>query len=116
MMLRLTGTRSPVGVQTWTVTLAAGTYLCQFAMSAVAKVLGLNYINLQMDGVNVNQSKLYANELTQHAMMNQGVSEITIPADGEHTFTIVPHDTSTQVDQNDFGWIILTPCAPGAVT
>jgi len=100
---------------TWTVTLAAGSYLCEFHMSAVATVLGLRYVNLLMDGAQVGQSKHYFNALATHMVMNTGVSEIVIPIDGDYTFT-VQNEASTTLDQNDFGRIVLTPAMPGVVS
>ena len=72
----------------WTWTLAAGTYLCQFQCSGVATVTGIRYVNFDMeiDGTweNVGQSKHWFNELNVHHQMNQGVSVLTIPADGDY--------------------------------
>jgi len=100
---------------TWTVTLAAGSYLCEFQMSAVATATGIRYVNLQMDGVNCGQSKMYFNVTGQHHFMNTGISEIVIPTDGDYTFTVTA-EASTTLDQNDFGRIVLTPAMPGVVS
>ena len=100
---------------TWTVTLAAGSYLCEFQMSAVATATGVRYVNLQIGGVNCGQSKMYFNVTGQHHFMNTGVSEIVIPTDGDYTFTVTA-EASTVLDQNDFGRIVLTPAMPGVVS
>ena len=106
---------------TWTVTLATGIYLCQFGMSAVASVTGIRFINLDMEGmtvtpkINVGQSKFWFNAAGVHQMMNTGVSVIDIPATGAYTFTL-SLGASTTADVNDFGYIVLTPAAPGAVS
>jgi hypothetical protein len=102
------------GSKTWTWRLAAGSYLCTFCHSAVAASNGLRTINLQMDGVDVNQSKFYFNLTGTHLFMNQGVTEVVIPSDGDYGFSMVVGG-SLSIDANDFGWMTLIPAAPGVV-
>ena len=97
----------------WTWTLAAGDYLCQFQCSCVASVAGIRYANLNMDGVQVAQSKHWFNELSVHHQMNQGVSVITIPVDGDYVFDITM-SASAAMDANDFGHVTLIPATTGA--
>jgi hypothetical protein len=99
---------------TWTVTLAAGTYLCTFGMSASLSVIGLGWINLRMDGTDFGQCKLYFNTTGEHHMMNSGVSTRTVTA-GSHVFTLHP-GTNASINDGDFGYVTLIPCNPGAVS
>jgi hypothetical protein len=101
--------------RTWTVTLAAGTYLSTFQHTAIPTAAGLAYINMLMDGVNLNQSKAYVNEAAQHSMLNMGLVVVTIPADGDHVFTLAV-GSNTTIDTNDYGATMLIPCEPGAVS
>jgi hypothetical protein len=99
---------------TWTWTLAAGTYLCLFQMSAVAAVTGIRAVDLHMDGAAVNQSKAWFNAINIHYTMSLTPRELVIPTDGDYTFTLVPGGSAT-IDVNDFGNCLLIPCEPGAV-
>ena len=104
----------PPATSGWTWRLAAGVYLCSFQCSCVGNVTGIRYANLLMDGVQVGQSKHWFNEVSVHHQMNQGVSEITIPSDGDYAFTIVM-SASAAMDANDFGHVTLIPATTGAV-
>jgi hypothetical protein len=107
------------GAVEWTPTLAAGDYLCQFQCSGVGTVTGIRYVNLDMEtaGVyaNVGQSKHWFNAVNIHYVMSNGVSVLTIPADGDYPFRL-SLSASFSMDVNDFGFIALIPCDPGAVT
>jgi len=97
----------------WTWTLKAGTYLTQFCVSCVASANGIRYANLNMNGVQVAQSKMYFNVTGQHHFMNTGVSVLTIPTDGDYLFDITMSASAT-MDANDFGHCTLIPCEAGA--